>query len=409
MEALVLAAGDGKRMRPLTANTPKPLLFVGGKVILEHTICTLRDNGITKLHLLVGWKAKRVEEYFQDGSWLGVEIDYIEQDERLGTAHAIGMASNVINDDFICINGDVLLDDVILKSVLAKYEEKGSNIMTLAKVDDPSRFGVVVMDEAGKVTQVVEKPDKFIADTINAGTYIFGTDIFEWIEKTPLSSRGEYEITTTLEMLIEQNRVFGVVPDTDWLDIGHPWDLLEANEILLKDAEDSREGVVEEGVHVKGILITKKGSIIKSGTYIEGTVFVGEDTVIGPNSYIRGTTSIGKKCKVGAASEVKNSIIMDGSNVPHHNYVGDSVIGCKCNLGSGTKVANLRLDHANVKMVSKGELVDTGRRKLGVIMGDDVQTGINSTLNVGTVLSEGCRVGPGRVASGFYGPDSKIF
>ena len=111
---------------------------------------------------------------------------------------------------------------------------------------------------------------------------------------------------------------------------------------------------------------------------------------------------------IGAASEVKNSIVMNGTNVPHHNYVGDSVLGENCNLGSGCKVANLRLDEGNIRAIVKGQLVDSGRRKLGVIMGENVKTGINSIINTGTIISEDAFLGPGATAHGFITPGSKI-
>jgi bifunctional UDP-N-acetylglucosamine pyrophosphorylase/glucosamine-1-phosphate N-acetyltransferase len=152
-----------------------------------------------------------------------------------------------------------------------------------------------------------------------------------------------------------------------------------------------------------------KGTIIKNGSYIVGPVVIGENSDIGPNCLIRPSTTIGNKCKVGNAVEIKNSILMDNSNVPHHNYVGDSIIGSNCNLGSGTKVANLRLDDKNIKAVVKGEIVDTGRRKLGVIMGDNVKTGINSTINMGTIIGENTFIGPGAIVKGTIAPNSVIY
>jgi bifunctional UDP-N-acetylglucosamine pyrophosphorylase/glucosamine-1-phosphate N-acetyltransferase len=141
---------------------------------------------------------------------------------------------------------------------------------------------------------------------------------------------------------------------------------------------------------------------------MEGNVIIDEGAVIGPNAYIRGNTYIGRDSKVGASSEVKNSIIMDGSHIPHHNYVGDSIIGSGCNFGSGTKVANLRLDDGPVPVTLKGMKVSSGRRKLGVIVGDDVKTGINSTLDAGTIIYSGTRIGPGAHASGTIGKNSRI-
>jgi NDP-sugar pyrophosphorylase family protein len=134
-------------------------------------------------------------------------------------------------------------------------------------------------------------------------------------------------------------------------------------------------------------------------------VIIGAGCEIGPNCYIRPATSIGDGCHVGASVEVKNSIIMRGSKLPHHNYVGDSVIGEQCNLGAGTKIANLRLDKKDIQVAG----INTKRRKLGAIMGDRVETGINASINVGSMIGNNTFIGPGASASGVILPDSKLF
>ena len=164
-------------------------------------------------------------------------------------------------------------------------------------------------------------------------------------------------------------------------------------------------GEVEPGATLKGPVSIGKNTLVKSGSYIEGPVIIGEDCRIGPNCYIRPCTTIGNGCHIGAAVELKNSIIMNHTDVPHLNYIGDSVIGEGCNFGAGTKVANLRLDKKNI-LVSG---IDTKRRKLGAIVGDNVQTGINTSINVGTVIGSNSFIGPGAVVKGNISPDSRIY
>jgi bifunctional UDP-N-acetylglucosamine pyrophosphorylase/glucosamine-1-phosphate N-acetyltransferase len=199
------------------------------------------------------------------------------------------------------------------------------------------------------------------------------------------------------------------------MDIGYPWDLIEANKMVVerlsKELGDEfwkNDGTIEENVQIRGRVKVGKGSVLKSGTYIEGDVVIGESCDVGPNAYIRGTTSLGNGCKVGGAAEVKNSIVMNGSKIPHHNYVGDSVIGEGCNLGSGTKVANLRLDDSHISVIIDDKRIDTGRRKLGVIMGDNVKTGINSVIDVGTVIGSDSSIGPSAKAYGHIAQGTKI-
>ena len=172
------------------------------------------------------------------------------------------------------------------------------------------------------------------------------------------------------------------------------WELLNKAEKGIEAVEESIGGEIEAHVVVKGKLVLGKGSFIKSGSRIEGSVYIGENCTIGPNAFLRPGTIIADNCHIGT-SEIKSSIILSGSNVPHFSYVGDSVIGRKCNLGAGTKIANLRHDNRNIMVILDGKKVDSGRRKLGALLFDGVKTGINSSINCGAILGKGAKVKPG--------------
>ncbi len=169
------------------------------------------------------------------------------------------------------------------------------------------------------------------------------------------------------------------------------------------------EGEVEEGATLRGPVRVAPDAEVKAGSYVEGPVLLDEGSRVGPNSYIRPATYLGPGARVGSACEVKNSLIMGGTHVPHQNYVGDSILGEACNLGAGTKVANLRLDEAPIAVMVKGRRVNTGLRKLGAIVGDRVKTGINVSIDVGTVIGEDTAVGPGAVVRGTVAPGSRIY
>jgi bifunctional UDP-N-acetylglucosamine pyrophosphorylase/glucosamine-1-phosphate N-acetyltransferase len=394
-------------MRPLTANKPKPLLHVAGKPFLEHTINSLKQSGIKDIVILVGWRSEHLQEYFGTGKDLGVKLTYIIQTARYGTAHAIGTARNNFDDAFLCLNGDILTTPELVKGVLNNYKKNKSTVMALTKVEDPSGFGVVQLDKK-KVKRIIEKPTQFVGNLVNAGVYVFSPKIFDAVDETKLSPRGEYEITDAIEILIKRmsHPVFGHELDTPWLDICMPWHLLNANELLMQDIKAQNLGTIEKYATIEGPVMIGKNSVIRNGSYIIGPVIIGENCDIGPNCYIRPSTSIGNNCKIGNAVEVKNTIVMNHSNIPHHNYVGDSIIGENCNLGSGTKVANLRLDNKNIYTIVRGERIETNRRKLGVIMGDNVKTGVNSVINIGTVIGENSLIGPGAIVSGAIAPNS---
>ena len=196
-------------------------------------------------------------------------------------------------------------------------------------------------------------------------------------------------------MLAEEGKTVLAVQlsKNDWFDIGRPWDLLDANNWALKRMEHKVLGIVERGAHLVGPITVAESARIRSGAYIEGPVFIDEEADVGPNCYIRSGTSIGKKTRVGNGCEIKNSILMDGTHAGHLSYVGDSILGEKCNLGAGTIMANLRFDDGQIKMMVKDKIVDTGRRKLGAILGDGVKTGIKSLFMPGVKVGANSWVG----------------
>lgn len=408
MKGLILAAGEGLRMRPLTANIPKPLLPIAGKATIVHTIEAMRKAGVTELQILVGWRANRLKDALGDGEKLDIEIEYVTQEERLGTAHAISMLKDKLSGDrFCCAYGDIIVSPRVLEEALRQLFPMKESVMCVSAVDDPSRYGSVEVKD-GFVKNIWEKSPIRHANLINAGVYIFNPDIFEYIEATPLSPRGEYELTDSLSLLMKKQELRAHDLGRGWLDIARPWELLTANEIVMKEMVPEVLGEIEEGAVLKGPVHVGEGSEILSGSYIVGPVYIGRECEIGPNCFIRPSTSLGDRCKVGNAVEVKNSIIMDDSKVPHNSYVGDSVIGERCNLGAGTMIANLRLDDRPVPVIVDGERVSSGRRKLGAVIGDDVKTGINASIIPGTIIEDSCFIGPGAVTEGYIVRKSRI-
>ncbi|MCD7781892.1 MAG: NTP transferase domain-containing protein [Methanosphaera sp.] len=403
MKAIILTAGEGTRMRPLTTTRPKTMLITGGKPLIQYNIESLRDAGIKDITLVVGYKKEVLEEYFGDGSQFGVNINYAMQTSQLGTANAISSAKEYIDESFIVLNGDIIVSYDLIRNLIEKYATRTSNnvksVLTLISVDDPSNYGIVSMVN-DKITQIIEKPDKDEAPSnlANAGIYLFSPEIFDAIDKTELSSRGEYEITDSLQIELEEGwEILGLISNEPWMDVGRPWELLKSNADFLGKMDESIEGEIEENVTIHGSLHLGKNSIIRSGCYIEGPVFIGDNCDVGPNTYLRPNACLCNDVNVGNAVEIKNSIIMDGTNVNHLSYVGDSVIGVNCNLGAGTNLANLRFDDEHVQVSVKGERVDSGLRKLGAIFGDGVKTGINTSVNPGVKIGDNSFINAGCV------------
>lgn len=186
----------------------------------------------------------------------------------------------------------------------------------------------------------------------------------------------------------------------DSFEIKYAWDLLKVNEYVISSmSEDNIKGKVYDSAVIEGKVQIGEGTKILPGVYIEGNVIIGENCKIGPNCYIRGNTFIGDGCHVGQSVEIKNSILMNKANVGHLSYVGDSVLGTKVNFGAGTTTSNLRHDNSNHHSMIQGELVNTGRRKFGVIIGDGVHTGINTSFYPGRKMWPGTTTLPGEVVS----------
>ncbi|KUO41981.1 MAG: hypothetical protein APU95_00435 [Hadesarchaea archaeon YNP_N21] len=402
MKAVILAAGLGSRMRPLTFTKPKFLLPVAGRPALDHVLSLMKNSGIKEICMIVGYGREQIIDRYGDGSRFGVKLTYVHQKELLGTANALGLAEEFVSgENFLAINGDTLVDQESLNLLIKKHEEVSSDrgfggVMATIAVDEPEQFGIVFL-EGNRVKEIIEKPKEISSRLANAGVYIFSPEIFDAIKMTGKSERGEYELTSSIQILINRGRNVYVSPLSLWADIGRPWDLLVANEYFLKGQRGSIHGKVEMGAYIEDSVYVGEGTRIRSGSYIEGPTFIGKNCDIGPNCFIRPCTSIGDNVRIGNGVEIKNSIIMDNTHIAHLSYVGDSVIGCNCNLGAGTTIANLRLDESEVKMEISGEVISTGRRKMGTIIADNVKTGVNCMINPGVKIGPNAAIGPGAV------------
>ncbi|MFB6074847.1 MAG: bifunctional sugar-1-phosphate nucleotidylyltransferase/acetyltransferase [Haloarculaceae archaeon] len=386
MQAVILSAGEGTRMRPLTANRPKPMLPVADRPLVAHTADAAVDAGADELVFVVGYESDDVREHFGE-AYRDVPVTYVTQEEQAGTADAVRQARDHLEGQFAVLNGDNLYDPAAIADLFS-----GGPAIAAYRVPDPTNYGVL-SKEGDRATGIVEKPARPPSNLANAGGYVFPAEATEWLDVEP-SERGEYEITDTVARVLEEYALTVVELDR-WLDVGRPWELLAANEWKLADLEPATEGEVHPDADLRGTVAVEAGATVEAGVVIEGPALVRAGAEVGPNAYIRGATLVGPDVHVGHAVEIKNSVLMDSSAVPHVSYVGDSVLGRDVNLGAGTQVANLRHDGADVRMTVRDRRVSTGRRKFGVVAGDGVKTGINTSVDPGVVLSPEATSSPG--------------
>ncbi len=392
MQTVILAAGEGTRMRPLTDALPKPMLPLLDRPLVEHIADAAVDAGASSLVFVVGYRGEAVRDHFGNDH-RNVPVRYAIQDQQGGTADAVDAARVVLHDEpFVVLNGDVLLKGEDLRQL---YEQAPA--IAVAEVENPSRYGVLEVNPDGtQATGIVEKPADPPSNLANAGAYAFPASALELVSTVSESVRGERELTDVLDAICETN-VVTPIRVSRWRDVGRPWDLLAATEDRLPEFATDTAGTISENATITGPVVIEEDAEIRGGVYLEGPILVRAGATVGPNAYIRGCTVIGPDATVGHAVEIKNSLLLSGATVGHQSYLGDSIIGPDANLGAGTNVANLRHDGESVRTTVKGEVVSTGRRKYGAVLGAGVKTGINTSVNAGVVLDTNTTTDPGEV------------
>ncbi len=371
MKAIILAAGKWTRLRPLTNTTPKPLIKIFWKTIIEHNLKNIYKN-VSEIIIIVKYLEEKIKNNLWD-NYKWVPITYKTQGEEKWTWAALRWLN--IKDDVLILNWDSIFDKDDLKNII---KHKWYSVL-VQEVENPEKYGIFEVDENNFAKKVVEKPEKFVWNLANLWVYKFGKEIFDIVEKIELSPRWEYELTDWINEFLKKEKLKTIKIKWNFIDVWHSWDILDANSYFLKNLEKSKiKWKVEENVVIKWNIVLEKWAILKSGTYIEWNCYIWKNTIIWPNTYLRWETCIWDNCKIWNAVEVKNSTFWDNSNSAHLSYIWDSVIWNNVNLGWGFITANLRHDNKNIRVMVKWELVDSWKRKLGVIIWDNVKTWIKT-------------------------------
>jgi len=318
-QAVILAAGEGQRLRPFTVTKPKVMLSIAGKPILQYVIESLAQNGIRNIVLIVGYRKEQVFDYLGSGEQFGVDITYITQERQLGTAHALAQAKAATEKEFLVLPGDNLIEaDTIAQFVAIKPQA-----MLVKRVDNPVRYGVVTIEQ-GVVKDIVEKPKEAKGNIINTGIYAFTAEVFSFIE-------AQLDIPDVLNSMIAQGYPINVKEiGNNWLDVVYPWDILSLNNVVLRQIQAKLGGNIETGVVLKGLVSVGKDTLIRSNSYIVGPVVIGDGCDIGPSVCILPATSIGNNVVISPFTEIKNSVIGDDVNIGSGCVIQDSVIDKGC-------------------------------------------------------------------------------
>uniref|UniRef100_A0A7J2U076 Glucose-1-phosphate thymidylyltransferase n=1 Tax=Ignisphaera aggregans TaxID=334771 RepID=A0A7J2U076_9CREN len=326
-KGLVLAAGEGSRLRPFTFSRPKHLIPLLGKPMIRYAIDDLVSAGVRDIGVVVGYFGDLIKEALGDGSSFDARLAYIVQGKRLGIAHAIHLAieRGFIDKPFVVYLGDNILSHDIEKH-LKRFVESDSDVyILLSRVKDPSRFGVAVVRD-GRVVRLVEKPKEFVSDLAVVGVYFFrDPDLVEKAFKTLKPSwRGEYEITELIQWFIDNgHRVDYSIVSGWWKDVGTYEGLLEALYLLLDDAVERVEGEVRG--EIVGRVIVESGAVVEGKVY--GPAYIGKNVYVGRNAVVEHFSSIEQGSKMLSGS-LTRSLVLDNALIDINGLrLVDSVIG----------------------------------------------------------------------------------
>ena len=389
-QAIILAAGEGQRLRPFTVNRPKAMLSIADKPILQYAIEALAQNGIQDIVLVVGYRKDQVFDYIGSGEQFGVDITYVTQESQLGTAHALTKARAVTGDEFLVLPGDNLIE----ANTIARFVTMKPEAILLKRVSNPVRYGVVSL-ERGVVKTIVEKPREAVGNLVNTGIYAFTRGIFDFIES-------ELDIPDVLNKMITQGCDINALETTDtWLDVVYPWDILSLNGAVLAQMQASIGGAIEKGVAIRGQVSIGKDTVIRSNSYISGPVVIGEGCDIGPNTCILPATSIGDNVVISPFTEIKNSVIGNDVGIGAGCIIQDSVIDKGCVIKERFTACS-----SQVEVSANGEyhLVDAG-----AMMGQGCSLDSNVVAQPGVIVGNNTQVKAQRVISGKLPDKSLLF
>lgn len=376
MKAVVLAAGTGRRLWPLTENRPKPMIPAVNRPILEHVLEALEAAGVDEVLLVVGANRQRVQSHFGNGREWAFDVSYVVQERQLGTGHALLQAEAVIGESFLALNGDRIIDPELIERVRDRHRETNEPVVSVTRVPEPSRYGVVDLDGT-ELRAIDEKPppDRTTSEFINAGVYGFAPGVFAAIRNT--ETRGERALTDTLSELLADRRLQAVTYRGTWLDVSEPWDLLDMNDSLIAAGDSGRAG---------------SATVDPTAAVAEATV-VGDDVVIHPQAAVLRGVTLGDNVSVGPGAVVENAVLLSDVTLRAGAVVTDCIVGANTTVGPNTTVKGGATDVLLEDRVYHGVT-------FGGLLGDNVEIGANVAVQPGTVVGNGATVGDGTHVSG---------
>ncbi|MFC7045381.1 sugar phosphate nucleotidyltransferase [Halobacteriaceae archaeon GCM10025711] len=384
-EAIVLAGGEGSRLRPLTKYRPKPMLPVANRPIIEYVLDALVAVGVDRVVVVIGHRGDRIRDHLTD-SYRDIELAFVTQKNQLGSGHALQQAAGLVDDPFIVVNGDNVLDADLVRATVARFTTgDGAAAAAVAESATPQEYGAVLTDN-GHIRAVIENPSDAVSYRINAGVYVCTDDIFDALDRADTRA-GELYITDALVDL--PGDVLVAETDGTWLDPSYPWDLLSVTESLLLARPDL---VGEAGSFDDGVFVADSANVHETAT-VEAPAVVGPDCEVDAGAVVRRATCLGPNTHVGPNTVVERSILGPDTTVGGTALLRDTLVGAGATIGDGTVAAGGPADVVISDRLHRN-------RRLGGVVGDRATIGANVTLESGVRVAPTTSVPAGSTATG---------
>lgn len=370
---IVLAAGPGSRLWPLTKTRPKPMVPVAGQPILEWCLRALREAGLEEVVLVVGHKASTIQSHIQDGSEIGLDVTYVHQEQRAGTAHAVATAlrETGVPEAGLVLGGDNVVEPRLVEELL----ETGPDAIGVTKSDEPSRYGVVTL-AGGRVETLREKPLIEGEGLISTGCYLLDRATLDEIGN--LVEEGVFDLPTAIDRLLDAGYgIEGSVTSGEWHDAVYPWDLVRMTELLLR----------REGGGVSDAIDVHDRAAVQGAVRVEG------GSRLGANAVVTGPASLSPNVRVASNAQIAKSLVLDGARVGRSAVVESSVLGEGVTIGAGAT-----LGHGRATPRTDDGLHEVPR--MGAIVGEGTTIGPGAVLEPGTIVGKDATINAGAVVSG---------
>ncbi len=385
IKTIMMAGGKGTRLRPLTLVRPKPMIPLVNMPIAQYTLNRLKNSGFNDVIMTLNYMSTNIKNYFKDGSDFDMNIRYSVEKWPLGTGGSVKKVEKHIDDTFMVVSGDVLTDVDFNDIIKFHKEKKAIATMVLTEVEDPTHFGIAVMDQNNKITEYLEKPsaDQVFSKVANTGIYVFEPEIFEYFER----KEGEVDFSKDIfpEIIKQDGGIYGYVFNGYWNDIGRPETYLEATYDILEQKMEQNiyKNKMEESIGKIGNIWVGENVSIDKKARIEGPVVIGNNCTIDKGSKISKGSVIGNNVSIGKDVNIDAAVLLSNSVIEDNAFLKGCIVDTKC-------------------LIQKNSIIETG-----VVTGSLVEIGKNSVVRASRSISNNMKIVPNSIIDSDYIMEAK--